>query len=76
VKRVASSADEPLDEVVQTVVRRKRFQVLPMTEVEAIEQLDLLGHDFFLYFNADSGAMSVLYRRKDGHLGLIEAERA
>lgn len=76
VKRMETTVDEPLEEGVQTVVRRKRFQLLPMSEDEAIEQLDLLGHDFFLYFNADSGATSILYRRKDGQLGLIEAERA
>jgi putative sigma-54 modulation protein len=75
VKRVEGGT-EGLEESTEAVVRRKRFHLLPMTEDEAIEQLELLGHDFFLYLNADSGATSVLYRRKDGRLGLIEAERA
>lgn len=58
------------------IARRKRFPIIPMSEDEAAEQLSLLGHDFFLYLNPDTGSMNVLYRRKDGSLGLIEPERA
>ncbi|MFN2250703.1 MAG: ribosome hibernation-promoting factor, HPF/YfiA family [Anaerolineae bacterium] len=58
------------------IVRRKRFPVHPMTEDEAVDQLELLGHDFFLFHNADSGIINVLYRRKDGQLGLIQPEPA
>jgi putative sigma-54 modulation protein len=58
------------------VTRRKRFGVYPMAEGEAIEQFELLGHDFFLYLNADSGEVNALYRRKDGQLGLLELEPA
>jgi putative sigma-54 modulation protein len=57
------------------IARRKRFPIIPMTEQEAIDQLELLGHDFFLFLNADSGMVNVLYRRWDGELGLIEPER-
>jgi len=57
------------------IARRKRFPIIPMTEGEAIDQLELLGHDFFLFLNPDSGSVNILYRRKDGELGLIEPER-
>jgi putative sigma-54 modulation protein len=56
------------------LVRRKRFLVLPMTEGEAIEQMELLGHDFFVFYNAESASINVLYRRRDGDYGLIEPE--
>ncbi len=54
------------------VVRRKRYSVFPMSEAEAVEQLNLLGHDFFLFMNADNGHVNVVYRRKDGNYGLIQ----
>ena len=56
------------------IVRVKRFAVSPMEEDEAIEQMELLGHDFFVFFNPNSGKLSVLYRRKDGNYGLLEPE--
>ena len=55
------------------VVKTKQFSVKPMDVEEAALQMDLLSHDFFLFTNADSGRASVLYRRRDGQLGLIEA---
>ncbi|MBM4421897.1 MAG: ribosome-associated translation inhibitor RaiA [Chloroflexi bacterium] len=59
------------------IVRRKSFPVTPMTEAEAIEQMALLQHDnFFIFFNADTAKMNVLYTRKDGNLGLIEPDLA
>jgi putative sigma-54 modulation protein len=58
------------------IVRRKRFQLRPMSEDEAIDQLELLGHDFFLYVEDATGAVNLVYRRKDGQLGLIETARA
>jgi len=57
-----------------SLVRRKRFVVLPMTEGEAIEQMELLGHDFFIFYNAEMASINVIYRRKDGNYGLIEPE--
>jgi putative sigma-54 modulation protein len=45
-----------------------------MDEEEAIEQMELLGHDFFVFLNAESGEINVLYRRRDGHYGLIIPE--
>lgn len=56
------------------IVRTKRFELRPMLPEDAAFQLELLGHEFFLFQNAGTGACSVLYRRKDGQLGLIEAE--
>ena len=56
------------------VVKVKRFAVKPMPVAEAIEQIELLGHDFFLFLNADTGEVNLLYRRKDGNYGQIEPE--
>jgi putative sigma-54 modulation protein len=56
------------------VVKIKRFVVKPMSVFEAIDQMELLGHDFFLFFNIDSEELNLLYRRKDGDYGLIEPE--
>jgi len=58
----------------RTVVKVKRFAIKPMTVDEAIDQMELLGHDFFLFFNADTGELNLLYRRKDGDYGVIEPE--
>jgi len=59
------------------IVRRKKFPITPMSEEEAIEQMALLQHDnFFIFFNADTARVNVLYTRKDGTLGLIEPEVA
>ncbi len=55
------------------VVRVKQFDLKPMSLEEATLQLSLLGHSFYLFHNAESGRPSVLYRRRDGQLGLIEA---
>ena len=54
------------------VVRTKRFPVKPMPVDEAIDQMELLGHDFFLFHNADEMQFNVLYRRRDGTLGLLQ----
>ncbi len=66
----ALEADERVN-----VVRRKRFGLTPMNEDEALEQMELLGHDnFFVFYNADSNRVNVLYRRHDGSYGLIDPE--
>lgn len=55
------------------IARRKTFSLAPMDEIEAIEQMKLLGHeDFFVFFNANTNAINVLYTRRDGTYGLIE----
>jgi len=56
------------------VVKSKRFLVKPMPVDEAINQMELLGHDFFLFINADTEKLNLLYRRKNGDYGLIEPE--
>ena len=56
------------------VVKRKRFSVKPMTEAEAIEQMELLSHSFFLFRDEDRQELALLYRRRDGDYGLILPE--
>ena len=68
-----SLADAEDDDESRTVVKTKQFSVKPMDVEEALLQMELLGHDFFLFTNAGSGVASVIYRRRDGRLGLIEA---
>jgi len=53
------------------IVRTKEFQVKPMFSDEAVEQMELLGHDFFVFRDAGSSQINVLYRREDGNYGLI-----
>ena len=64
------------EEASPRIVRTKRFQVAPMDEEEAVEQMELLGHDFFVFFNVNTNEVNVIYRRKDGNYGLIEPELA
>lgn len=54
------------------VVRTKRFDLKPMTSGEAIDQLELLGHDFYMFLNAEDSRVNVVYRRKRGDYGLIQ----
>ncbi len=61
-------------EPVGKVTKVKRFTVKPMSVAEAIDQMELLGHAFFLFFNADIEELNLLYRRRDGNYGLIEPE--
>lgn len=56
------------------IVKTKRFPIKPMNEEEAILQMELLGHNFFVYTNADTNEINVVYKRKDGKYGLIEPE--
>jgi putative sigma-54 modulation protein len=72
-----AAEDELLDEaesVLGKIVRVKRFPVKPMTEEEAVEQMELLGHNFFLFLDADANSFALLYRRRDGQYGLIIPE--
>ena len=61
------------DETTARIVRKKQFVMEPMSPDDAALKLDLLQHDFFLFTNAETGLAAVLYRREDGHLGLIDA---
>lgn len=56
------------------VVRKKRFAIKPMNEEEAVMQMELLGHNFYVFQNADSDEVNVVYKRKQGNYGLIEPE--
>ncbi len=67
----AEAAAPPPEEEGGTLVRIKRFDMVPMTPEEAIEQMELLGHQFFVFLNADEGEINVVYRRRDGNYGLI-----
>jgi putative sigma-54 modulation protein len=58
----------------EVVVRTKRFPVKPMPVDEAILQMNLLGHTFFVFPNAETEQINVVYKRKDGNYGLIEPE--
>ena len=54
------------------IVKTKQFPVKPMSPEEAVLQLELVGHDFFVFRNAESSDVNVVYRRRDGNFGLIE----
>jgi len=65
--------EEETAEVEESViVRRKQFPLRPMLSDEAIEQMELLGHNFFVFFNADDEAVNVIYKRHDGNYGLLQ----
>ena len=67
--------EEEIDETQPLIARRKKFTLVPMDEMEAIEQMNMLGHeDFFIFFNMDSNSINVLYKRRDGSYGIIQPE--
>jgi len=68
-------ADDESGELGPIIARRKRFMLLPMDEMEAIEQMLLSGHEnFFVFYNANTQAVNVLYKRRNGTFGIIETE--
>lgn len=69
---VPDEAEDMEDDDLPKVVRTKRFAVKPLMMEEAVLQFQLLGHDFFVFLNADTDEVNVLYARKDGNYGLIE----
>lgn len=76
-KLTAAAAQEPIvnePEEPLTVVREKHFAVKPCTTEEAIMQMELLGHTFFLYRSADTGNVQVVYHRADGGYGVLIPE--
>ena len=56
------------------IVKTKQFVMEPMLAEEAVLQLELVGHDFFVFQNADSNSVNVVYRRRNGGYGLIEPQ--
>lgn len=66
-------AEEDLEEEeVGKIVRRKEFILQPLDEEEALSQMELLGHDFFVYYDVDAKAINVVYSRRDGQYGLLQ----
>jgi len=65
-----TNESEPGDEI----VRQKKFPAKPMQPEEAVMQLNLIGHDFFVFTNAETDRISVIYRRRDGRYGLLEPD--
>ena len=68
-----AAVEEEKPQAAKKVVKTKHFLVKPMSIEEAITQMELLGHDFFLFINSDTDKLNLLYSRKDGNYGLIEA---
>lgn len=68
------SATVEKEEEIDEIVRFKRFSLKPMDAEEAILQMNLLGHNFFVFTNASTNQVNVLYKRRDGKYGLIEPE--
>ncbi len=58
------------------VVRSKQIDLKPMDLEEAILQMDLLGHDFFIYVDVEDKSTNVIYRREDGDIGLLEVKES
>lgn len=77
-KRRAQAMDEQVSTSTSPeepqVVRVKRFPVPPMSEEEAIDQMELLGHSFFVFHNQTNGKLNVVYKRDDGNYGVLEPE--
>ena len=70
----AAVPEEIEESAYQPIVRTKRFQTAPMSAEEAIEQMELIGHAFFVFYNEADGGVNVLYRRNDGAYGLLIPE--
>jgi putative sigma-54 modulation protein len=72
--RITPDDDIEADEDQSKIVKTKQFAIKPMTPEEASLQMDLLGHDFFFFTNAETSRAAVVYRRNDGFVGLIDAD--
>lgn len=68
---MTSSSSSPEDRIPQ-IIKTKRFDLKPMLPEEAVMQMELLDKDFFIFSNAENGHICLIYRRKDGNVGLIE----
>ena len=69
-RRIADGTAEPLRE--RRIVKTKRFAIEPMFEEDAVSEMEDLGHSFFIFVNAETERLAVLYRRDDGDYGIIE----
>lgn len=70
----AEAMKDAVEEEEGEIVRVKRFELTPMSEDDAIGQMELLGHDFFVFYNIGTEGINVLYRRNDGNYGLLQPE--
>lgn len=66
--------EDSKDDLEPKIVKTKRFAVKPMSSEEAVLQMELVGHNFFVFADADTDEVNVVYKRKDGNYGLIEPE--
>jgi putative sigma-54 modulation protein len=77
-KPVEAPAEMPAEEIeeeeTEKVVRTKRYAAKPMSVEDAILEMNLLGHSFYMFNNVESGMAATVYRRQDGGCGLIELE--
>ena len=71
---LALDADEYTDEDAVNIVKSKKFFVKPMDAEEACMEMDMMGHNFFIFRNAETDEIAIVYKRKDGAYGLIEPE--
>ena len=84
-EEIAIAVPDEADEVEETtladeelfteVIRRKTLELEPMNEEEAIERAELIGHNFFVFLNADTNQVNVLYQREDGNYGILIATK-
>ncbi len=72
--QVAAADEEDVPEDDLAVVRTKRVSLKPMDSQEAILQMDMLGHNFFIFEDAETSGTSIVYKRRDGRYGLIETD--
>lgn len=65
---------EPVQEVDYEVIRHKKFKMRPMDTEEAILQMNMLGHNFFMFTNGDTGEINVVYKRSEGNYAVLEPD--
>ncbi len=73
---VAETPEEEAGEEASRITRVKQFAMVPMDEEEAVDQMELLGHDFYVFYNINQNQINVVYRRRSGDYGLIQPEVA
>ncbi|MGN0559093.1 MAG: ribosome hibernation-promoting factor, HPF/YfiA family [Acutalibacteraceae bacterium] len=71
---IVTTPDEEIEETEFEIVRKKQIMLKPVTVDEAILQMNMVNHSFYMFVNADTGAVNVVYRRNDGAYGLLEAD--
>ncbi|MBR5614275.1 MAG: ribosome-associated translation inhibitor RaiA [Clostridia bacterium] len=72
---IVDSTEEVAEENAEfKIIKKKKVESKPMSAEEAVLQMNMLGHDFFIFLNPDTRKDNIVYRRKDGNYGLIEAE--